>query len=43
MCACFDLGYVLSDISDDERTAYSAVILVAPVSATDVWRGVKYC
>jgi len=21
MCACFDLGYVLSDISDDECTA----------------------
>jgi len=21
MCACFDIGYVLSDISDDGRTA----------------------
>jgi len=21
MCACFDLGYILSDISDDGRTA----------------------
>jgi len=23
MCACFDFGYVLSDISDDGRTAFA--------------------
>ena len=28
MCACFDLGYVLSNIPDDERTARSAYIYV---------------
>jgi len=67
MCACFDLGYVLSNISDDGRTAstvqhdtsqeYQRFLppvseqelcervrrFPAPMSTTDVWRGITYC
>jgi len=42
MCAtaCFDIGYKVSDICDNEG---NTVVVVASMSTTDVWRGMMYC
>jgi len=49
MCAtaCFDIGYKVSDICDDEGdTAQEKCQRFLPpvsMSTTDVWRGITYC
>jgi len=42
MCAtaCFDIGYKVSDICDDEG---HTVVVEASMFTTDVWRGMTYC
>jgi len=49
MCAtaCFDIGYKVCDICDDESdTAHEKCQRSLPpvsTSTTDVWRGMTYC
>jgi len=53
MCAttCFDIGYKVSDIAYvmmkviqlTAAVIYFAVVVVASMSTTDVWRGMTYC
>jgi len=46
MCAtaCFDIGYKVSDICDDEYdTAQEKCLPPVSMSTTDVWRGMTYC
>jgi len=51
MCAtgtsCFDIGYKVSDICDDEgdtaQEKCQRFLLPVSMSTTDVWRGMTYC
>jgi len=46
MCAtaCFDIGYKVSDICDDEGdTAQEKCQGFLPPVSEDVWRGMTYC